>query len=59
MLYLYKDVWNVHFLYFVVFIASIYTQVSLDVLRVFKDDVKWVTRKPPFRCQQTSHDWIM
>ena len=28
------------------------------MLRVFKDDVKWVTREQPFRCQQTSHEGI-
>ena len=28
------------------------------MLRVFKDDVKWVTREQPFRCEQTGHDGI-
>ena len=28
------------------------------MLRVFKDDVKWVTREQPFRCEQIGHDGI-
>ena len=44
-LYPYKTVWNMHFNYFVVFIAFIYFKVPLDVLKVFKGDIKRVTRE--------------
>ena len=57
MLYLYKDIWNVHFLYFIVFIASIYPWVLLDVLRVFKDDDKWVIREAAIQ-MQAEQSWL-